>query len=67
VSSAGALHAAVSQARSGHALPRTLHVDPSIYDAELELIWRRCWLLAGLTAEARDPGDFRFDLAGSRC
>jgi len=60
------LGAAASQAPPGHALPRAFHLDPSIYEAELDLIWRRSWLLAGCSTEARDPGDsFRFDLAGS--
>ncbi|HUA04587.1 MAG TPA: aromatic ring-hydroxylating dioxygenase subunit alpha [Solirubrobacteraceae bacterium] len=57
------LGAALRERRPGHALPRAFHLDPSIYEYELETIWRRSWLLAGCSAQAPGPGDFfRFDL-----
>lgn len=59
----GSLTAALGQHRAGHALPRIFHLDESIYEYELETIWRRSWLLAGCSAQAPKHGDFfRFDL-----
>jgi glycine betaine catabolism A len=44
--------------RDGHALAREFHLDPEIYAHELETIWRRSWLLAGLSSEVEAAGDF---------
>jgi glycine betaine catabolism A len=41
----------------GLTLPQALHLDPGVYRAELERIWRRDWLFAGHTAELRHAGD----------
>ena len=50
--------------RPGHALPGSFHLDASVYEYELEAIWRQSWLLAGSSAQAPGPGDFfRFSLA----
>ena len=54
----GVLARALAEHRSGHALAREFHTDPSIYGAEIERVWRRSWLFAGFSIEARDPGDF---------
>ena len=59
-----ALAAALRCRREGHALPREFHLDESIYEYELDAIWRRSWLLAGRSAQAAEPGEFfRFDVA----
>jgi Rieske 2Fe-2S family protein len=60
-----ALQAALTEHRAGHALPRAFALDPSIFERELEAIWRRSWLLAGLSVQARETGEFfRVDFAG---
>jgi Rieske 2Fe-2S family protein len=49
--------------RPGHALQREFQTDPGIYQLDLERIWRRGWLFAGHTCQARNPGDyFVFDI-----
>jgi nitrite reductase/ring-hydroxylating ferredoxin subunit len=64
VSAPTTVFAALAEHRTGHALPRAFHLDSSIYERELEVIWRQSWLFAGCSAQAGEPGDFfRFDLA----
>ena len=48
----------LAEHRPGHALPRAFHVDPDIHAHELDAIWRASWLFAGVSAQAREPGDF---------
>jgi len=58
-----ALQEALAGHRPGHALAREFHLDQQIYEAEMEQIWRRSWLFAGFSIEARQAGRFfRFDL-----
>jgi glycine betaine catabolism A len=57
------LEAALAQHRPGHALAREFHLDATIHEHEIESIWRRSWLFAGFSIQARVPGEFfRFDL-----
>jgi Rieske 2Fe-2S family protein len=57
------LAAALAERVAGHGLPRRFHLDPGIHELELERIWSRSWLLAGLSRQAPGTGDFfRFDL-----
>ena len=57
------LQAALARYQPGHALPQAFHTDPEIHAREIELIWRRSWLFAGFSIQARTPGSFfRFDL-----
>jgi Rieske 2Fe-2S family protein len=53
-----AFEQAITGHRAGHALAREFHLDPEIHRQELERIWRRSWLFAGLSVEARSPGKF---------
>ncbi|HEY2440613.1 MAG TPA: aromatic ring-hydroxylating dioxygenase subunit alpha [Solirubrobacteraceae bacterium] len=54
---------ALAEHRSGYALPRAFALDPDIHEHELAAIWRQSWLFAGVSVQARKPGDFfRFDL-----
>ncbi len=53
-----ALPAALAEHRPGHALPRAFALDPEIHARELDAIWRASWLFAGVSAQAREPGDF---------
>src|SRR5436309_15782535 len=53
----------LTEHKSGFALPREFQTDPGIYRLDLERIWRRGWLFAGHTCQARNPGDyFVFDI-----
>jgi Rieske 2Fe-2S family protein len=49
---------ALADHRPGHALPRPFATDREIIAFEERAIWRRSWLFAGCSVEARDPGDF---------
>lgn len=53
-----ALQEALVQHRRGHALPQAFHLSQEIHARELDAIWRRSWLLAGVSAQAQEPGDF---------
>jgi Rieske 2Fe-2S family protein len=53
-----ALQSALAAHRPGHALPRAFALDPEIHERELDTIWRASWLFAGVSAQAREPGDF---------
>ena len=58
-----ALESAVARHQAGHALAREFHLSQEIHDAEIERVWRRSWLFAGFSVEARQPGRFfRFEL-----
>ena len=50
--------AGLAEHQPGHGLTRAFAVDPDIYERELAVIWRRSWLFAGPSAQARHPGDF---------
>ncbi|HEY6526995.1 MAG TPA: aromatic ring-hydroxylating dioxygenase subunit alpha [Solirubrobacteraceae bacterium] len=52
------LDVALAEHRPGHALPRAFAVDPDIHARELDAIWRASWLFAGVSAQAREHGDF---------
>ncbi|HTT92755.1 MAG TPA: aromatic ring-hydroxylating dioxygenase subunit alpha [Acidimicrobiales bacterium] len=41
----------------GYTLSQALHLDPAVYQLELERIWRTNWLFAAHTAELRRAGD----------
>ena len=44
--------------KPGFALEREFHTDPGLYQLDLERIWRRGWLFAGHSGEAKRPGDY---------
>lgn len=44
--------------RDGYALTRRFYHDPDLYQAEIEMIWRRTWLFAGHTCQIPSPGDY---------
>jgi glycine betaine monooxygenase A len=53
----------VAAHRPGFALAREFSIDPGIYQIDLDRIWRRGWLFAGHSCQARAPGDyFVFDV-----
>jgi Rieske 2Fe-2S family protein len=59
-----ALREALSERRPGYGLQRAFYVDRAIYAHELETIWRRGWLVCGLSTELPETGHFlRFDVA----
>lgn len=41
----------------GRSLPQDFYTDGALFDAELERVWARGWLFAGLGAELPSPGD----------
>ncbi|MGH7322973.1 MAG: aromatic ring-hydroxylating oxygenase subunit alpha [Candidatus Rokuibacteriota bacterium] len=53
----------LAEQRPGHGLAGEFHTDPGLYQLDLERIWRKSWLFAGHTCQAKAPGDFFvFDL-----
>lgn len=53
------------QYRPGWTLPRPFYSHPDLYDAEIELVWRRGWLFAGVAGQAARPGDhFSYQIDG---
>ncbi len=55
----------IKSRQDGHAFPGPFYRDELIYRAEMERIWRRGWLFAGLSCEVPKPGDyFTFELDG---
>jgi glycine betaine catabolism A len=64
VTAPAAVTAALAEHRAGHALPRAFALSAAIHAHELDTIWRSSWLFAGVSVEARAPGDFfRLNLA----
>jgi Rieske 2Fe-2S family protein len=47
-----------AQYRPGWSLPRDFYSDATVYQADIERIWRRGWLFAGHSCELPKPGDF---------
>jgi Rieske 2Fe-2S family protein len=41
-----------------HGLPRAFYHDATLYQAEMEAIWRQGWLFAGHSCQIPNPGDF---------
>ncbi|MFL9863476.1 aromatic ring-hydroxylating dioxygenase subunit alpha [Paraburkholderia fungorum] len=52
------LKSLVSSRVPGRSLPQPFYNDPSVYERELELIWEREWLLAGVVAQIPKPGNW---------
>jgi choline monooxygenase len=44
---------------AGYTLPASWYTDPSVYEREKNLIFRRCWQYIGLTEDVPHHGDFR--------
>ena len=47
-----------SDRRPGYSLPQGLYLDPGMHDFDLQAIFYRHWLQAGLEAEIPKPGDY---------
>jgi Rieske 2Fe-2S family protein len=48
----------IASRTSGMSMPQAFYLDASIYQAELDAIWRRGWLMAGHSCEVPNPGDY---------
>jgi Rieske 2Fe-2S family protein len=44
--------------RDGFSLPQALYTSPEAYEFDLEAIFQRCWLQAGLESQIPNPGDY---------
>lgn len=56
----------INQHRSGHGLPRDLYLDETVYVEEMDAIWRRDWVFAGVGSQIPERGDyFTYDLVGN--
>lgn len=52
------LAALIAGCRAGYSLPRDFYCDASVYEFDLERIWRRQWLFAAYSFQLGTPGDF---------
>jgi Rieske 2Fe-2S family protein len=53
----------IARRKAGFSLERDFYLDETIYQLDVERIWRRGWLFAGHTCEIPQPGDyFTFDV-----
>jgi glycine betaine catabolism A len=50
--------------REGSALPQALYVSPAAYEFDLQAVFERTWLQAGLEGEIPNPGDYLTYTAG---
>ena len=48
----------LEQHQSGYSLPQAFYVEPHIFNADLDRIYRRHWLLAGPTCRVARAGDY---------
>jgi Rieske 2Fe-2S family protein len=48
----------IARHQAGWSLPQGFYRDPEIYQADVDLFWRRGWLFAGHSCEIPNPGDF---------
>ena len=51
--------------RAGFALPQALYVSPAAYEFDLEAIFHRSWLQAGIEGEIPNPGDYLTHTVGN--
>nr|WP_277923241.1 aromatic ring-hydroxylating dioxygenase subunit alpha [Sphingomonas sp. CARO-RG-8B-R24-01] len=54
----------VGSRRAGHSLPQHLYLSPDAFDFDLAAIFGTSWLLAGFTAEVKQPGDYLSFMVG---
>ncbi|MFM0131716.1 aromatic ring-hydroxylating oxygenase subunit alpha [Paraburkholderia sediminicola] len=50
--------ALVDSRQPGRSLPQPFYTDEAVFDRELELIWERQWLFAGMTAQIPKSGNW---------
>lgn len=54
----------LSAHRPGFSLAQSFYTDPAVFQAEVEAIWHRQWIFAGMACEVSRPGMwFRYDIA----
>jgi Rieske 2Fe-2S family protein len=47
-----------AERRDGHSLPQPLYIDPAVHDFDIQAIFQRHWIQAGLESEIPEPGDY---------
>ncbi|HVR74848.1 MAG TPA: aromatic ring-hydroxylating dioxygenase subunit alpha [Planctomycetota bacterium] len=48
----------IRRRREGYSLEREFYTSEEVHRLDMERIWRRSWVFAGHTCEAREPGDY---------
>lgn len=51
------LSALLAARRPGHSLPAGLYTRPDVFEADLDVFFRKHWILVGLTCDIPEPGD----------
>jgi Rieske 2Fe-2S family protein len=49
---------ALAARQAGHALPQALYTDPAVHEFDLQAIYYRHWIQAGLESQIPRPGDY---------
>ena len=52
------LETLIASRKPGHGLPGMFYTDESVYQADLDRIWRKGWLFVGHSCEISTPGDY---------
>jgi glycine betaine catabolism A len=58
MNTANKVRALLAERRAGYSLPQGLYVDPGVHDFDIQAIFQRNWLQAGLESEIPNPGDY---------
>ena len=60
------IHQLIAARQPGHMLPAGLYLRPDVFEADLDVLFRREWIFAGVAADVPEPGDaFTVDIANS--
>nr|MCS5632405.1 Rieske (2Fe-2S) protein [Pirellulaceae bacterium] len=54
----GWLQDLIERRRPGHGLEGTFYTDDTVYQLDIDRVWRRGWLFAGHTCDVPSPGDY---------
>ncbi|PFH20422.1 Rieske 2Fe-2S family protein [Burkholderia sp. JKS000303] len=52
------LNSLIESRVAGRSLPQPFYTDDAVYERDLELIWERQWIFAGVAAQIRTPGNW---------
>src|SRR5690625_4169266 len=56
----------VAARQPGHMLPADFYLRPDVFEADLDILFRREWLFVGVAADVPEPGDaFTVEIASS--
>lgn len=54
----------LDQRKAGYTLPRAFYRDPAVFEADVEAVFNRTWLMIGFEVELPEPGDYLAETIG---